>query len=315
MEAKIRELHAQGMSCYRMSTELGIPSSSLHRQLTKMGLSVTKNRKVRSDPIKDHADEIIAAYQNGESSLEIAKRYQCDGSSVTRLLKRSGVESRYQYSVDDSFFTNIDTEAKAYTLGFFTADGCLTKQGVMSIRVCDRDVVEKIQVAMKHTGPIRVLPPQKNFPDRQVSYALDIKRPQLEADLIRWGCCPNKSFKTVFPADLINPELRRHFVRGLFDGDGSLKKDTRKSYIFQIAGTAALLGPILSLIRKATNVSGGIYPHSSIFVMNIGGNLQVRRVLDWLYRDCSIYMERKYQLYQEFINGISTSGLHPESCV
>jgi hypothetical protein len=39
-------------------------------------------------------------------------------------------------------------------------------------------------------------------------------------------------------------------------------------------------------------------------IQSVGGNLQVKRVLDWLYQDATIYLPRKYDKYIEFTNTI-----------
>ena len=33
--------------------------------------------------------------------------------------------------------------------------------------------------------------------------------------------------------------------------------------------------------------------------LSVGGNLQVRKILDWLYQDATIYLPRKYEKYLE----------------
>lgn len=42
-------------------------------------------------------------------------------------------------------------------------------------------------------------------------------------DLISNGCVPKKSLILKFPEeDIVSKELQSHFIRGYFDGDGSL---------------------------------------------------------------------------------------------
>ena len=72
---------------------------------------------------------IIERYNNGESSLQIAKDYNVTASSICGLLRRNGcvlrsnkINSR-KYSFNENYFKNIDTAEKAYWLGFIAADG------------------------------------------------------------------------------------------------------------------------------------------------------------------------------------------------
>lgn len=231
---------------------------------------------------------------------------------MTRILQRNKIQARpyATYDINDNFFNVIDTEEKAYTLGFFTADGCLTRRGVMIISVADRDVIEKIKHAMGHTSPIRVIPPPSNRPHCKTLYGLEVDRRQLSIDLRRLGCVPNKSFCT-YLSEEVPSSLHRHFIRGLFDGDGSITKNKKTDQVhsFRICGTAKLLGAVLDIIRKETNIGGGIYPHQTIFYLSVCGRYQILRVLDWLYEDATIFMDRKHLRYQNFKKEMNNNGV------
>jgi hypothetical protein len=297
---QVKEMLDRGMSLYAIGKQLNIPKTSLNRMAHRLGYDVSSKKRQRKDPIKNHAEEIIESYKAGESSESIAKRFDCAGSSITRLLADYGVSTRFGYNVDENFFDVIDTEEKAYTLGFFTADGCNTKQGVMSIRVVDLDVLEKIKRAMSYTGPITDIPPPKKFPHRQAMFNLSICNKRLTEQLSLKGCPPNKTFVTTFPDESILPRhLVVHFIRGLFDGDGSIHIDKFRNWVITIAGTPNLIEPIQLILKQEVDIYFGVYKHGNIHQGKIGGNNQVRLFLDWLYADATIYMQRKYDKYLE----------------
>lgn len=91
---QIRKLHSQGFSGYKMAPMLGIPERTMFRLIERLGLDLTHNSKHREDPIKNHADEIVRRYENGETERAIAEHFDCHDSSVSRLLRKNGVKTR-----------------------------------------------------------------------------------------------------------------------------------------------------------------------------------------------------------------------------
>lgn len=134
----------------------------------------------------------------------------------------------------NNYFEFIDSEDKAYWLGFIYADGCVTKdhkQLIINLAPKDYNHLEKFKQCIQGKYQIR-------FKDnnRYVSYCVSCK--QFIEYLINDGCIPHKSLILQFPNTNILPiEYRRHFIRGYFDGDGCFsaiirkRKKQTKSYI------------------------------------------------------------------------------------
>lgn len=302
---KITELYYKEISAYQMSIDLDIPIVSIARILKKLNLDISHRSKIRTDFIKNHEDEIVSRYLAGESEPSIAKSFNCHDSSICRVLQKYNIETRYNYSANHSFFSQIDNEVKAYIWGYFTADGCnVANNNSVNITSIDLDILERMKIEFEYDGPIYLAKPPKKFPDRQGAHVLSIGSPQISQDLTRLGCMPNKTFLTTFPSEnLLQKHLQRHFIRGLLDGDGSIFHETypRIGIIADIAGTKPLLDPILDIIRQETGITGGgVYKHENISVLKISGNPQVLKFLDWLYADSTIHLARKHSLYTDF---------------
>ena len=115
------------------------------------------------------------------------------------------------------FFHKIDAEEKAYWLGFMFADGCVTKTRntlQFGLHYDDREHVQKFidTLGVDRTYNVR---PKEPFVYTSFSSA------QLVDDLIAQGCIPHKSMHLQFPTG-VSETLMRHFIRGYFDGDGSV---------------------------------------------------------------------------------------------
>lgn len=119
-----------------------------------------------------------------------------------------------KYTLNEKYFQEINTPAKAYILGFIYGDGCLTnrKHSTLAINVKDLDVLSFIKNELEYTGPI------KSYRSGKI-YSLRITNLILSKDLQKWGVLPNKSKVLKFP-DFLSDPLLLHFVCGLFDADG-----------------------------------------------------------------------------------------------
>ena len=69
------------------------------------------------------------------------------------LLKAGGAQRVYRF--DTGYFSAVDSEPKAYWLGFLAADGCVSRTVVrISLKSADRGHLEKFAAAVGYTGPI-----------------------------------------------------------------------------------------------------------------------------------------------------------------
>lgn len=128
---------------------------------------------------------------------------------------------------------------------------------------------------------------------------------QICADLAKHGCHPNKTNKLLFPYDSIEPDLYRHFIRGFFDGDGSID-----ATLFRITSNKEILieiQNILMLTCKLRRTKLKDYPHKEIEIYDLsyGGRLQLERIYNYLYQDSELYLERKKNIFKRTISSPS----------
>lgn len=80
----------------------------------------------------EQLQDIISSYERGEPANTIGKRYNTSHQVILPLLVKLGVTLRTplqtakKCACNERYFQQIDTEDKAYWLGFITADGCIT---------------------------------------------------------------------------------------------------------------------------------------------------------------------------------------------
>src|SRR5208283_1927300 len=170
---------------------------------------------------------IIKDYVSGLSAMKIAKKYLLDERKYHRVIKiislagieiRDSSQRRQQYSIDEHVFDNIDTEEKAYMIGFMFADAGRVQN---SILIClhqrDRHILERFNEILKSNKPIKTYIRY----DGSINNRVDICNKKLCTQLEKLGIVFRKTFKIRFPTYL-DDGLVKHFIRGYFDGDGCL---------------------------------------------------------------------------------------------
>lgn len=211
---------------------------------------------------------------------------------------------RYRYRLDEAYFDAIDTEAKAYWLGFITADGCVQTGKVgasgwrhdvvtVKLKASDAGHLEKLKAGIGAEAPVRPVP-QRTSGHPAVDIAFSSAR--LVGTLIRLGVTPRKSL-TVMPWR--GPDaLMRHYWRGMFDGDGTIVKHPGRDnkWHLRFLGSEAC---VEAFRCWAAAVSGSIarkYPKGNIWSWTAGGLASPQAVARGLYEGSTVYLDRKYGL-------------------
>ena len=129
-------------------------------------------------------------------------------------------------------------------------------------------------------------------------------------DLSQYGVIPRKSLFTYLPSNVPN-NLMDHVIRGIFDGDGSIQakinnKDSHNRFLhsFSFCGSHKLMEDISNYCLEHLNldVNPKVYDYhdrelSDIKIQNKNDMYQFG---EWLYKDASIYLIRKKEVYDNF---------------
>ena len=298
-----------GLSAYKISKDLNIAKATIIRAIRRWGLHNDNKCTVDyNNLLKDREDEVVKLYNNGLTCNEVGKMTGHSGAQISTLLKRSDQEIRnWKYSVNEHFFDTVDNEATAYILGWFYSDGCVDNKGKMRIQIQadDVDILKTISVLMEYDGPLYNVPPPKKFPHRKAQTCLCINRKVLADKLIALGCVPNKSLKLTFPSLSIIPDsLLSHFIRGVFDGDGSISINRDKYLNVSITSCETFIQPFRQWVLNNLDIDTKHYyrhTHTNTVQMMITRTNDAKKFLDWLYLDATYYLTRKFQKYQKYL--------------
>lgn len=247
-------------------------------------------------------EQVLNLYINKElSANEISKIYGCNGTTILRQLKRWNIKTRKRsnakYKVDNNFFSNIDNEEKAYWLGLLFADGHVSKDGVLMLCMKDLDIIEKFKKSLKSEHPIKY--------DKYNNPYINIRCKQICEDLRKIGFNNRKSYEVDFNKILsyVPNNLLHHFVRGMFDGDGSIKVYryeylNKPQYHFGYTG----LKEVCEFIQDFLNFNNKIIKEGEVTYTCKTRNLnKIKEIYYKLYEDAHIYLNRKYETFKKEI--------------
>lgn len=259
--------------------------------------------------------EIVERYKSKSISIaQLAREYNVWPNGIKGILKTRKVEISYdssenkrKYTLDQEYFDYIDSEDKAYFLGLLYADGYnYEKRSEITLSLQERDsnILERFNVAVNSNRPIFLLKSKKD--QHQNKSILEINSKHMSTSLSNLGCVQKKSLILKFPTDSQVPNfLTRHFVRGYFDGDGSIMQ----SKIRDLYPTANLASSVffcnhLKTVLDAMNITSSIYDTKNEFtkILFFTNRRSTLDFLNWIYKKSNVYLERKYKKYISVCN-------------
>lgn len=234
------------------------------------------------------------------SISKCAEMFKIDRQCFSKKLKELDLfEDRRGYNIDSSFFNVIDTEEKAYWLGFLTADGCIKSNNSLSLGLSYKDIkhLNKLKKSLKTDHPIYINT-TKAFNKEYKTCYLTISNQQIVNDLKKLGFITNKTLNER-PID-IDISVANHYIRGLYDGDGWISFG--KNYCeLGIAMGYKIINFIREQLMKYTNIKEyKIIPYQNIFRYKITSKYEIEKVVNFLYSNANIYLDRKHKKILNF---------------
>lgn len=276
-------------------------------------MAYSPNAKLKPSTIKKY-EEGKRMYLEGKSIEQIALTLHLERRKFSYYLKDNGIEVKnptVKRKLNESYFASIDTEEKAYWLGFLYADGCV------SVRTRNgKEKSIKLEVGLKESDEEHLVKLAKSLSyenykishrERTNSVRIVIYSTKLCRDLIDKGCVPNKSLKLQFP-DSLPPHLVDHFIRGYVDGDGYVgvrQNKTSQTLRIGAIGTLSMLeGIIKHFDLQAEDYNLRHDKRHSEAIHSIEFNKNATLKIAKIYKDSKIHLTRKYDLVLPFIENV-----------
>lgn len=252
-----------------------------------------------TEEILQQAYDLIV--NKGYSANKASKELGIDNGTMRKRLKEKYGQIFLpdgKKQIDSMFFNKINTEEKAYWLGFLTADGYVKDNKIeLALAEIDKEHVEKFKAAIKSKHTISKK--TSNLNDKIFhSYRINIKDSQIANDLKSYGLTNTKSYDAHIPSEKIPSNLFRHYIRGLFDGDGSIYKGANGINISIVTGSKQMNEDLFNAIKKHLDIEMSIRTTRNLFELRLFSKKNVYKFLSWIYDNNTICLERKYNKFK-----------------
>ena len=231
-------------------------------------------------------------------------------------------------TLNENVFNKIDDEKSAYFLGLIYADGNIFKNKTWNSWVLscsqsekDLDIILKLQNFLQTNRKIN-----ENIIKENTYYTISINSKQICLDLKKLGVSENKSLVLKFPT-FISDDLMPHFIRGYFDGDGSIWEGKRKKMIvknekkpgttreriihnvkFNFTGSESFIPDLQNYLiehcgftKTKLNYSKSKIEHKHC-TLEYSGRKNIYKLYEYMYSNATIFGERKKNKFKNIIN-------------
>lgn len=259
--------------------------------------------------ISEEMERLICEdYKTGTfSSRELGIKYSLSKTTILRVLKRNNIpvinRRLVNLNLNEEYFKTIDSEEKAYFLGFIFADGCVSNDELfIDIHEKDKEILLKFRECINSQAKITTRIKGKSSMCR-----IAIKNKNFTSHLAKFGIIPNKTKNTHhLPIHIISKQYYSHFLRGLIDGDGWVIKTKegyyRIGFVTQYQSTAQDFVFIMNNLIEDKWNNKVVIKKEKCATIQIQKQKQVKQLATALYMNSNIHLSRKFQVAQEIFD-------------
>lgn len=255
---------------------------------------------------ENNKDEILNLYYSGERIPDICSKLECNKSMIYRKFNEWNINRRERvkglerynaiYKINQHYFDDIDCEHKAYWLGIITSDGFVNDKEIsLCLKNDDVGLIKQFKEDLQAEHPIKINKDGNPF--------ITICCKPLCNVLQSYGLHNRKSWNLDIDKIInsIPDEYIHHFIRGLFDGDGSIRYyqyDYLKKLQFHFGYTG--LQNVCGYIKNKLDIQRNLVHEGNVtYTLVTRDPLKITEIFNYLYKDATIYLSRKYKTFNE----------------
>ncbi len=242
---------------------------------------------------------------NNFTVKEIAKALEVPEYSIIYRLKKFGFTKNLKHPLNDQIFGQ-QSAPTTYWAGFIAADGNVYKNTLkIKLAIKDEQHLYKLCDLLERDyilyDDCSILGGEKTYCSKTLKIESDIIVNDLK---INFGIIPAKTF--VLEPPTLPYEMIKHYIRGFFDGDGSISTSkNEKVKVHFVSGSKGILVWIIEQFRQQTgdNTQMNVRKRrdKNFYEIDMSAN-KARSFLDWIYTDSTpdIRLDRKYERYLKY---------------
>ena len=248
-------------------------------------------------------NQICDLYLSGEKGTSLKNIFNLNIKTIYKILERNNVkirspeDSKRKFNFNENYFNQIDCARKAYWLGFIAGDGGIVKN-CLRFNLAEQDINILNQFKEDLNSEHKI----EKYCDNIVSFSLVSKK--LRESLAQWNICPAKS-KTLSLSSKIPDQFINHYLLGIFDADGCFSVDKKRGIRYCMIGSTMSMLQIQEILIKKCGVNKvSLHSHESegISQLHYSGNIQVKKIVDFLYQNLDVCLDRKFKIAANFYN-------------
>jgi hypothetical protein len=256
---------------------------------------IENSNKSVTNKLSNELEAIKTLYLTENKSLkEIANIYNADVGTITRLLNANNIAIKNRGNAGSKIITINAflpyTEHSYYWIGYLAADGFITKDETRNtVGVSSKD----IEHMLKYRDFIHPDIKEIDTINKAGSLIRTITFGHKETKdfLVSIGITPNKTHTLK-----LNIPFNNHILRGLFDGDGHVSKNTG----FKITTASInLIEQLEDYVKKDLPFIRLVVTKKSETTFDVYFRKGLKELYHYLYDDATIYLERKKQVMSE----------------
>lgn len=305
-EVEFISIYNQLKSSIKVAEYYGVCKETILKYAKRIGY---KN-KYRNELSNKEIEYVLSNY-NSKTSVNLAEELNVSKSYITKIWSQNDLQGKQtrKYYLNENYFNTIDTNDKAYILGVIASDGCVYERenhiGMLSFKfhIREKDIINILIKYMELEYKEYVLK------DR---ISLQINSDKIVSDLKKYNITTRKTW-TYSPYMLENDSLMWAYIRGYFDGDGSIyyinkKENMPSSYEISICGNERTINFLNNYFHKFGIKS---YMHKDnrcqkysydFYYLKIKENESKLKFIKYLYDSCEdIKLNRKYEKCMKFL--------------
>lgn len=251
----------------------------------------------------EQIQEIKNKYMSSVPLITLQKEYGISYDRIKNITKDCKIISsakRLNPNLIEDYFENINTNEKAYWLGWLISDGAITYQPEKSkfqLELTIQQEDESILHLLEQDLGVK----NKVYDSNSIYKRFSLGSKKIVTDLVNLGITQNKTFTVQVPS--FDKKFNAAFLRGLFDGDGGFTVYTRSSgqkcMELSFCGNIYIIQWVLeTLTSEIPNLTkNSITKENSIKRIRWGSKKDIVLIRDYLYKNHNQhYLPRKYNL-------------------
>lgn len=285
---------------------IGASQSGIERFLKRNGVAMKPHELKLKIPISQYT-YIKQLYISGMTTVEIAEIFNTTDNTISKILKKQGVNirkaARRSIVAYHDYFENINTNAKAYYLGWFITDGSVivsksrpNRTPVIAIELIktDKYIIDKFaqQIGCSEEH-VRITSTRNHTYFRFASS-------KMAQDLSRYGVIPNKTMQQYLPK--LEEKYMPHLIRGIFDGNGTITLNKQNYQHLGFYGSKELCEQIMMYLHNA--IGTNIHKVSKSTCYHVWfSDKEADKIYNYLYDNCGeYYLTRKKKKFKNDTN-------------